>query len=78
VKCLHCREREAAPHRRGLCRRCYAHAEVRCLYQRESMARPNHEPTEEELEVTIAEQRKRLPRWWSEDTARMEAGERDD
>jgi hypothetical protein len=53
VMCWKCRGRKAQPRKvnRGLCWSCY----------RASIAR---EPTEEELEATIAYQSAHLPPWW--------------
>ena len=71
--CKHCRERPGYQ-ARGLCWRCYRDLTVRRLYPQDPRAkRPEHEPTEEELEALIAEQSKpeNLPGWWPEESRRV-------
>jgi len=64
--------------KRGLCWRCHANPAIRALYPLEPKRPPRDtEPTEEELERTIREQKRRLPKWWArhvEDQERRETG----
>ena len=71
--CLHCQHRNANASR-GLCRYCYRVPEIRQQYpvlsKWVSGAGEFHEPTAEELEATIAEQRANLPDWWHDSWVR--------
>lgn len=73
--CLHCREPAGVNVRRGLCRRCYTTAAIRRKYPRDESRAPGREPTEEELDAMIAEQRANLPPWWDAETRRMNGGD---
>ncbi len=79
MKCKHCHKNSTR--QRGLCWGCYKDRTIRDQYPSESKYNPkrfgfkaDHEPTEEELEATIAEQRQCLPAWWDEETRRMLGG----
>ncbi len=65
--CRHCGEK-LANRPRGLCRKCYF-SPARDLYPATSKyankGYERHEPTEEEVEATVAEQMKCLPAWWN-------------
>ena len=73
-ECRHCR-RGLPIRARGLCSTCYHAPAVRARYA--TVARRGeywpwgYEPTWEELERCEAEQRKRLPRWWAAEEAKM-------
>lgn len=69
--CRHCNEK-TANRPRGLCRVCYYLPGVKEQYPSVSKFAPAREPTEEELEATIAEQMKNLPPWW--ESARVHDG----
>lgn len=66
--CRHCRK-DRAPCHRGLCQECWRTPAIRATAPPSKFA-PKGEPTEEELEQTIAEQLKRLPPWWWKDVQR--------
>lgn len=74
--CVHCGKKR--PNRpRGLCWQCYYTPGVRELYGVRGKfgaygRRGLHEPTEAELEATIAEQRKKLPKWWTREMGNTE------
>lgn len=58
-----------------LCRECYNTPEILGLYKAMTTGWPKgYEPTEEELEVVIAEQRQCLPDWWEQDEQKMGRG----
>jgi hypothetical protein len=66
--CRHCRKNLACRPRR-LCFRCHSDPSVRNLYPSRNKfasykSRGESDPTEAELDATIAEQMKRLPAWW--------------
>jgi hypothetical protein len=63
-ECLHCR-RTLTMFSRGLCQRCFRQEEVRSLYARGSY--DSYEPTQEEVERTIAKQLANLPDWWNDE-----------
>ena len=76
--CVHCGAVRVV-RARGLCYPCYAR--VRPQYPRlvsglaiGDKRAPAGEPTEAELERTIAEQMRCLPAWWWADVARMNGG----
>lgn len=74
--CRHCQR--CQPHRRGLCWSCYQRPEVRSQYQPTSKYGIKHEPSEAEVERTIAEQLANLPPWWGRSQRRYrEMGEDD-
>lgn len=61
---------------RHLCWRCFRNRDIRKQYpkghrHRPTATEPEHEPTEEELEATIAEQSANLPEWWAIDEEEM-------
>ena len=62
-KCIHCKRRKAAKHKRLLCMDCYRLRHIRELYPRRSK-NGGREPTLAELDALIAERRKCLPKWW--------------
>jgi ribosomal protein L37E len=61
--CRHCGERRAN-RPRGLCAKCYYRAGVRDRYPASARG-PQREPTAAEVEATVAEQMKHLPKWWA-------------
>lgn len=74
VKCLHCK-RLRWPQGRNLCPTCHRVPAIRNLYPNlrgDGKVTPRRDPTEEELEACIAEQRKNLPDWW-EHAEKMQA-----
>ncbi len=75
--CLHCRTGRAVAGHRGLCRHCYDDREIRYRYGRLPVHERYREPTEEELEATIAEQSAIIPPWWQAEAARHEQAERE-
>lgn len=76
--CRHCNQGRATRSRK-LCYGCFQNTDIRELYPRSKRGgvggtngKPkNEEPTEEELEAIIAEQMKRLPKWWYRDAELM-------
>ena len=68
--CRHCQTNAAIRTKRGLCTRCYFTPAVRSLYPARVVRPFAHEPTMDELEALIAEQRKCLPAWWDSETER--------
>lgn len=77
-ECLHCL-RTRRIRSRGLCSPCAQRPEVREQYPRlKASYRPRgYEPTEEELEAIITEQRANLPKWFREEEERRQRGGRD-
>lgn len=73
--CRHCNARHIN-RPLGLCWTCYYMPAVRQLYPSESIyTRHYDEPTEEELDAIIAEQRESLPAWWDKADDQRPAGE---
>jgi hypothetical protein len=70
-KCIHCPSPLSRPNGagRGLCWACYPNRAIRDRYARYARGAINEsdEPTEEELNATIAEQLENLPSWWADD-----------
>lgn len=60
--CAECELRPVRYPAKGLCRVCY---------DRQRRVPADHEPTEAELEATVAEQMRCLPGWWAEDARRQ-------
>lgn len=63
AKCLHCGVVKWIQGR-GLCQRCHKRPEIRAFYTLRKAFYGGHSPTLAEVEATIVEQRKKLPRWW--------------
>ena len=64
-RCVHCKYRQASQQdARGLCWTCRQDPEIRKLHPSTSKFAAKSEPTEEEFEAIIAEQRKCLPPWF--------------
>ena len=68
---------------RGLCWGCFyclaireRYAPLGALGEAGAKGHRDEEPTTEDLDALIAEQMKRLPRWWWSDVAEMERRER--
>ena len=62
-RCVHCNHQSACLTSR-LCQTCYKNLDIRAKYPRLIESQPQQEPTEEELERTIAEQMQCLPPDW--------------
>ncbi len=75
MPCRHC-GRGCPKRPRGLCHRCYKTPGVKDLHPPLNAGALGryYEPTEEEVEATIATQMARLPRWWDEESRRVSAG----
>ena len=61
--CVHCGVKKTIQ-ARGLCRFCWNRPRIREMYPVIMDTAPRREPTEEELDAIIAEQRKCLPADW--------------
>lgn len=80
--CRHCKEPKTWLAARDLCTACYGNLDIRNRYpllsgtMPEAVSEPldDGDPTEEELERTIREQRKNLPAWWREEESRKHSG----
>ena len=75
--CRHCKTNRGF-YGRGLCMKCHKNPAVRGLYKG---VLPTPEPdggldTAEAVERRVAEQMRRLPAWWSDDTRMIERMER--
>jgi hypothetical protein len=78
-RCAHCRRRWAGRKNRGLCQTCWLVPDVRLAQPGRvpaRVSRPDHEPTEAELEALIAEQERNLPAWWWRDSIKLARAER--
>ena len=75
--CLHCGLTRRLKGR-SLCPSCYQRPGVKEQYQlvKKSYRPKGYEPTEEELNVMIAEQLQRKPRWYVEEEERRRRGGR--
>lgn len=65
--CRHC-SKFKANRPRGLCWKCYYTPGVRDLFPSTSKFVGKKEPTQAELDATIAEQMKCLPEWWDKES----------
>lgn len=74
--CVRCKVRKQKPERRGLCYRCAARESSRRTTPGRKL-RPDEDPTEEELNATIAVQCQNLPKWWHLCQVKMMAYEGD-
>lgn len=64
--CRHCKKRKRNK-ARGLCGVCYSQPAIRTMYpfrEQYVLRRATKEETEADLDRIIAEQMKRLPKWW--------------
>ncbi len=75
--CKHCNFRARQKRKRELCNHCYETLTIRILYpsgkslRRLGLLPDDKEPTEEELNSLIEEQRQHLPDWWDEEDRRQ-------
>ena len=73
--CRHCNRRKVSKPRQ-LCYRCHLTPGIRCLYPTDATMRPDliagrpKTETEADLDRLIAHQRRQLPAWWREESAK--------
>jgi hypothetical protein len=70
MTCVHCHKNRRII-ARGLCRSCFRRQDVRDLYpaQGKHSLPEDDDPSEEQLQATITEQGKCLPKWWNDEVA---------
>lgn len=68
IPCRHC-GKPVASRKRGLCWRCSGTPEISDLYPAQPPG-PHYEPSAEEVERIVAEQMRRLPKWWNQESRR--------
>ncbi len=69
MDCRHCHLRSGNHRPRGLCTICFRDMSIREMYPSNARGGQDYEPSEEELDATIAKQSLSLPEWWAASVA---------